>query len=120
MRSVLLGDIMRTPLSFLSPGWSAYQAGSVERLSTNGNAVATFNEIMKFYNLDTSPEVTESDIPFLNAKIDRVHFYTSLESDLSDIINTLNDPNTGAPTDVDIDAVASEFVDELKWHLYEG
>ena len=120
LRSVLLGDIMRTPLSFLSPGWSAYQAGSVERLSTNGNAVATFNEIMKFYNLDTSPEVTESDIPFLNAKIDRVHFYTSLESDLSDIINTLNDPNTGAPTDVDIDAVAADFIKELEWHLYEG
>ena len=120
LRSVLLGDVMCSPLSFLSPGWSVYQAGSVDRLATGGFAIDTFNEIKRFYKSHEIPEVTEADIPFLNAKIDRVHFYTSLESDLSDIINTLNDPNTGAPTDVDIDAVASEFVDELKWHLYEG
>ena len=120
LRSVLLGDRMLATESFLSQGWSVYQAGSVERLSTGGNVVDTFNEIRMFYKRHEIPEVTEADIPFLNAKIDRVHFYTSLESDLSDIINTLNDPNTGAPTDVDIDAVASEFVDELKWHLYEG
>ena len=120
LRSVLLGDVMRSPLSFLSPGWSVYQAGSVDRLATGGIAIDTFNEIKRFYKGDTLPEVTESDIPFLNAKIDRAHYYTSLESDLGDIIDTLNDPNTGAPTDVDIDAIATEFFEELEWHLYEG
>ena len=120
LRSVLLGDVMCSPLSFLSPGWSVYQAGSVDRLATGGIAIDTFNEIKRFYKSHETPEVTEADIPFLNSKIDRVHFYTSLESDLSDIMAALNDPNTGVPTDVDIDAVASEFVDELKWHLYEG
>ena len=71
-------------------------------------------------NDEYQKEVTEADIPFLNAKIDRVHFYTSLESNLSDIMSALNDPNTGVPTDVDIDAVAADFVKELEWHLYEG
>ena len=120
LRSALSSDTLFVALSFLSEGWSVRHAGSVDRLSNKGETLDTFNEIKRFYKGDTLPEVTESDIPFLNAKIDRVHFYTSLESDLSDIINTLNDPNTGVPTDVDIDAVASEFVDELKWHLYEG
>ena len=120
LRSVLLGDVMCSPLSFLSPGWSVYQAGSVDRLATGGIAIDTFNEIKRFYKRHEIPEVTESDIPFLNAKIDRVHFYTSLESNLSDIMAALNDPNTGAPTDVDIDAVAADFIEELEWHLYEG
>ena len=120
LRSVLLGDVMCSPLSFLSPGWSVYQAGSVDRLATGGNAIYTFNEIKRFYKSDALPEVTEADITFLNAKIDRVHFYTSLESDLSDIMAALNDPTTGAPTDVDIDAVAADFIEELEWHLYEG
>ena len=111
---------MRTPECFLSQGWSVYQAGSVDRLATGGIAIDTFNEIKRFYKSDALPEVTESDIPFLNSKIGRVHFYTSLESNLSDIINTLNDPDTGAPTDVDIDAIAADFVKELEQHLYEG
>jgi len=120
LRSVLLGDVMRATVSFLSQGWSVYQAGSVERLATGGDTVDTFNEIRMFYKRHEIPEVTEADIPFLNAKIDRVHFYTSLESKLGNIMAALNDPNTGAPTDVDIDDVAAEFVDELEWHLYEG
>ena len=120
LRSVLFGDRMLATESFLSQGWSVYQEGSVERLSTGGNVVDTFNEIRMFCKRHEIPEVTEADIPFLNAKIDRVHFYTSLESNLSDIINTLNDPDTGAPTDVDIDAVAADFIEELEWHLYEG
>ena len=120
LRSALSSDTLFVALSFLSEGWSVRHAGSVDRLSNKGETIDTFNEIKRFYKSDALPEVTEADIPFLNAKIDRVHFYTSLESNLSDIINTLNDPDTGAPTDVDIDAVASEFVDELKWHLYEG
>ena len=106
--------------SFLSQGWSVYQAGSVERLSTGGNVVDTFNEIRMFYKRHEIPEVTEADIPFLTAKIDRVHFYTSLESKLGNIMAALNDPTTGAPTDVDIDAVAADFIEELEWHLYEG
>ena len=120
LRSVLLGDRMLATESFLSQGWSVYQAGSVERLSTGGNVVDTFNEIRMFYKRHEIPEVTEADIPFLNAKIDRVHFYTSLESKLGNIMAALNDPTTGAPTDVDIDAVAADFIEELEWHLYEG
>ena len=120
LRSVLLGDVMCTPECFLSQGWSVYQAGSIERLATGGVAVDIFNEVRRFYLSGAIPEVTELDIPFLNAKIDRVHFYTSLESDLSDIMAALNDPNTGVPTDIDIDAVAADFINELEWHLYEG
>lgn len=120
LRSVLLGDVMRTPECFLSQGWSVYQAGSVERLSTGGIAVDIFNNIRRFYLSGAIPEVTEKDILFLNAKIDRVHFYTSLESKLGNIMAALNDPNTGVPADIDIDAVAADFIKELEWHLYEG
>ena len=104
----------------LSVGWPVRITGSAEAIANHYNSQTAFGEFRRIYLAGSIPEVTNDDIPFLDAKIDRVQFYTSLEHDLSDIIDTLNDPNTGAPTDVDIDAVAADFIKELEWHLYEG
>lgn len=106
------------PHSIMSFGWPVRITDSAANMA-NGSRDA-FSEFKYFYLDSPFPEITNDDIPFLDAEIDRVHFYTALESDLSDIIDTLNDPSTGAPTDVDIDAVAADFVKELEQHLYEG
>ena len=68
-------------------------------------------------------EYTTNEIEFsiLNTTVDRAEFTISLETELCiDIIYQLNDVFTSAATDVDINSMAVEFVDELKWHLAEG
>ena len=104
----------------LSIGWPVRITDSAENIANHPYSQSAFGELRLAYLGSSMPEITNDDILFLKAKIDRVHYYTSLEHDLSDIIDTLNDPNTGVPTDVDIDAVAADFIEELEWHLYEG
>lgn len=66
--------------------------------------------------------ITDEDIPLLQAEIDEVRFPISdLERELANMVELeLNDFGTGAPLDVDIDAMAQTFIDDLKWHLFEG
>ena len=104
----------------LSIGWPVRISGSAENIANHPYSQSAFGEFRLAYLGSQMPEITNDDIPFLDVTIDRVQFYTSLEGDLSDIIDTLNNPDTGAPTDVDIDAVAADFIEELEWHLYEG
>lgn len=64
--------------------------------------------------------ITSDDIPVLNVEADRVQFSIDLENDLSDRVYNLNDDTTCEPAEADINTLAAEFVDELKWHLAEG
>ena len=118
LRTISMVSQNFTTRSLMSFGWPVRIADSAANMANDSHSA--FTEFKYFYIDSPFPEITNDDIPFLDAEIDRVQFYTSLEGDLSNIIDTLNDPNTGAPTDVDIDAVAASFIEELERHLYEG
>ena len=65
--------------------------------------------------------VTHDDLSVLNAKIDRVQFYTKYEIEFSrNIVEQLNVPDTGEIQSVDIEVLAEAWLDELMWHLAEG
>lgn len=69
----------------------------------------------------TVPKVTNEDIAALNTPIDRVVYASWLENDFyRNVISQLNDAATGEALPADIDAIAAEFLDELRWHLAEG
>ena len=89
-------------------------------MANSEDTARVINRFAVLYNEAHLPEITDEDIPFLNAEIDRVQFYTSLESEFSDMIDTLNNDATDEATDADIDALAEEIWDKLYWHLYEG
>lgn len=109
-----------SPDSIGSNGWHVRIQGSAVVLANQQYSKNIYNQFIILYNKLDDPVITDGDIPFLNAEIDRVQFYTSLESEFSDMINTLNDDATDEATDVDIDAMAAEFWDKLYWHLYES
>lgn len=65
-------------------------------------------------------QLTDADIPLLNAEIHRVYFGHILERDLADMLRGLNDPDTGKAQNINIDTVSEEFVKKVKWQLLEG
>ena len=109
-----------SPNGMMSIGWPVRMVGSAENIANHSESVYAFGEFWFAFPGSEKPVITNDDIPFLYEKIDRVQFYTAPESELSDIIDTLNDPNTGEELPVDINAVAVDFIEELEWHLYEG
>lgn len=64
--------------------------------------------------------LTDDDLPLLQTKFDRVYFGNVLEQEFARMVRSLNDPYTGEPADVDIDAMAENFVKELRWQVMEG
>ena len=67
------------------------------------------------------PSLSEEDIQFLNVEFNRITYSSSMEIEFwTTATSALNDANTYEALDVDIDTIALEFVDELKWHLAEG
>lgn len=62
----------------------------------------------------------DSDIPLLEAEFDHVCFGNVLEQEFARMVRSLNDQRTGAPTDVDIQKMAGDFVRVLKFHVCEG
>lgn len=65
--------------------------------------------------------IDDSDFPVIDTEIDEVRLWNHAEYELVMILNSLNDSDNGyAPTDVDIEAVASEFVKQLEYLLAEG
>lgn len=54
------------------------------------------------------------------AEPDQVRFGNSMDEKFSDILTLLNDPETRAPTDVDINALAENYWWQLRWHVAEG
>lgn len=64
--------------------------------------------------------MTDEDMPLLETEFDCVYFGSVLEQKFARMVRSLNDPVTGEPTDVDIDAMAENFVKELRWQIMEG
>lgn len=98
------------PLSPMEDGWPVRTKGSVKALLANiqGNlsADSAYQPLANLYLSDDS-------LPILETKIDLVCFpvQTDFEKLLSQL-NNYNDANT--PADVDIDALAEEFITGLQ------
>lgn len=56
----------------------------------------------------------------LDANFDHVSFGNALEQEFSRMICSLNDLSTGVPTDADIDTMAEELIEKLRWQILEG
>lgn len=67
-----------------------------------------------------STHLEDEEIPLLYETFDHVYFGSSLEQELARMIRALNDPDTGVPTEVDIDALAEAFIKKLEWQILEG
>lgn len=61
--------------------------------------------------------LTEDDIPILDAKIDRVSFGNTVEQEIAALLRQLRD---GAAGDADLEAQAAQFLRELRWQVTEG
>lgn len=66
-------------------------------------------------------DISTEDLPLLSESIDEVRFpvYMAEEETLAYALSMLNNQD-GTPTDVDIDALAQQFWENLWWHLAEG
>lgn len=65
-------------------------------------------------------QLKDADVPLLEAEFDHITFGDAMEQDLTNMLLSLNDPDTGKPTDVDIDKLAEDFIRQLRWHVLEG
>ena len=65
-------------------------------------------------------ELQEESAPILNVEIGEVRFNTGLSNDLAEALSSLNDEKTGAPTEVDIPALAEDLLWNLRWFMAEG
>lgn len=109
----------------LEDGWPVRDVGSAEpmweMLRTSIRAFATEGSETGRKSTLRHVRLTDSDIPILDAKIDRVYFPMGLEqSDICPAFFSLNDWYTGEKTDADIDALADEILDLLQWAAAEG
>lgn len=122
--------------------WEAYRLGTVEQVVTQnkGWPVRTRDGISSLYQnltLDifqrisdrtqkaTAAElrniaITNADFPDLHTRIDQAQFSIPEEGTLGAMIENLNDPISCKALDVDINAIAVGFIEQLKWHLGEG
>ena len=62
-------------------------------------------------------ELTDDDIPILDAKIDRVSFGNTVEQEIATLLRQLRDGEAG---DADLKAQAAQFLRELRWQITEG
>lgn len=102
----------RTKLELLEDGWPVRVKGSADGIWKITRTV------IKDAQLRIRPD--DNTIPPLSAPIDRVYFGCVLEQDFAQMIRSLNDQDTGEPTDVDIEKMAEEFIRTLTFHICEG
>lgn len=111
-------------VKLIAYGWPVRTKGSVSVLYENlynRISVDSFFVEATAAKEKMNQELTDEDIPVLQAEIDQVRFSLSCECTWSNYINSeLCDAITGKPKDTNIEALAEEWVDELYWHLYEG
>lgn len=104
----------RTDTRLMEDGWPVRVKGS-------GAGIWKLTRVAEHWSPAVrTTEVTEEDFPPLVADIDNVTFGCILEQDFAALVRSLNDQDTGEPTDVDIDAAAEHFLEQLLWHVCEG
>lgn len=99
-------------------GWPVRTEGSVapicERVGYSG-LLSTAG--MRIIN---SKNVTDEEMPILDAKIDHVRFSIPLETDFGDTVASVYDFRNKQAADVDIDLLAEEWIEKLQVHVDEG
>lgn len=100
--------------SLIEAGWPVRVTGSLKPIWQYKRACYSPHRVLSGIN------PTEADLPPLTVDIDQVSFGCVLEQDFSALVRSLNDQDTGEPADVDIDALAEKFADQLLWHVCEG
>ena len=101
-------------------GWPVRVKGSVATMMALPRNQSCFVKPRVMYGTEV-PELTDEDIPTLFSEFDRVTFSSYMEYEFyRNVLQSLNDQSTGETLDVDIDAIAAEFVEDLEWHLAEG
>lgn len=104
----------RTDERLIEDGWPVRTKGSTEEI-WKITRVARRSRSIRYL------DPTEKDFfSPLNAEIDYVTFGSVLEQEFSRMVRSLNDQDTGEPTDVDIDAMAEYFIRQLRWQVMEG
>ena len=64
--------------------------------------------------------LNDEDLPILTAQIDHGRFPIPLESGLTDVLIETYDIELHDKTNVDIYALADNYIQQLEWHLGEG
>lgn len=107
-------DPGRVDERLIEDGWPVRVGGSGEAIWTITRHANKHQPHVRYYH------PTNEDFPLLATKIDCVTFGSILEQDFAQMVRSLNDQKTGQPTDVDIDALAAEFIRLLRWQVMEG
>ena len=64
--------------------------------------------------------VTDTDMPILNAKIDHVRFPIPLETEFAKAVEGLYDARNKVPVETDLDQMAREWINKLQVHIDES
>ena len=64
--------------------------------------------------------VTDTDMPILNAKIDHVRFPIPLETEFAKAVEGLYDARNKVPVEIDLDQMAREWINKLQVHIDES
>lgn len=115
--------------SLISKGWPVRVVGSVEPIwKIYREQISNWTSTTAQKNWKTRKstimqvELTNSDIPLLQEEIDSARFSIHTERTLyASLVYELNDSANGyVPTEVEINALAEDLIQELEWHVAEG
>ncbi len=95
----------------VAPLWKNYQKTAVGNFEGDGQTPARKQRIL-------SLELTDADIPILEEKIDFARFPEYLPNFAAITAKLADQEKGGAPTDVDLDALADELIDALQSSLH--
>lgn len=91
-------------------GWPVRIKGSVSPFC---NADIELNPI-------SGENITDADMPILNAQIDHVRFPIPLEPAFAEAVEGLYDTRNKAPVETDFDQLAADWIKKLQHHADEG
>ena len=102
---------MNSDLAFY--GWPVRTEGSTAHVCKN---TLQFKGSEAF----NGENISDAELPVLNAQIDHVRFSIALEPEFADTVLKLYDVRNNAPADTDLDQLAQEWINKLQHHADEG
>jgi len=89
---------------------------------TKGSVVSMCKAALTFVGSEAvnSENITDSEMPILDAQIDHVRFSIPLETEFARTVKKLINQTTGKAFPTDIDQVAADWVKKLQTHADEG
>lgn len=114
------GQPIRT-YGYVSAVYRNYYEDAMRNISKTDakNVLADADERQERLDALKKVEITDADLPILQNTIDVAQITPwELKAELSSMIKQLNDPATGEPTEVDIEALAEGYIDFLNTYLH--